>query len=238
MQEPYPAAPLLSTPSLPEILSQTLPSFEYRPNEPSKTPTLPFATTPVSTVPPTQPPSIEVGQETTDASPLTTTLVPEMEQPGSSSSQRLVPEQTWTPPVSHATPLTPFMALAQPIPSPVQPLARISVDPRLPSPAAVIAEPIPAPRTITPVSAASRQRTVTESSAQDGPNTQTPVMPMRNRAAQSMPTKEPTPISQAPRRVRHDPEGVFAKGHVMPWTFHVVNADRHRSVVRSIEVCL
>ena len=238
MQEPYPAAPLLSTPSLPEILSQTLPSFEYRPSEPVKSPTLPFASTPVSTVPPKQPLSIEVGQETTEAPPLTPPLAPEMEPAGSSNSQRPVPEQTWAPSVSHATPLTPFMALAQPLPSPVQPLARISVDPRLPSPAAVIAEPIPAPRTITPVSGASRQRTVTKLPAQNGLISQIAVIPMTDRTTQSLPKKAPTPIAQAPRRVRHNPEGVFAKGHVMPWTFHVLNADRHRSVVTNIEVCL
>lgn len=238
MQEPYPAATLLSTPSLPEILSQTLPSFEYRPSEPVKSPASPFASTPVSTVPPKQPLSIEVGQETTEAPPLTPPLVPEMEPAGPSSSQRLVPEQTWTPPVSHATPLTPFVALPQPLPSPVQPVARISVDPRLPSLAAVTIEPVSAPRTITPVSAASRQRTVTESPAQNGPISQIPVMPMTDRTPQPLLRKEPTPIAQAPRRARHNPEGVFAKGHVMPWTFHVLNADRHRSVVRSIEVCL
>lgn len=238
VQEPYPAAPLLSTPSLPEILSQTLPSFEYRPSEPVKSPASPFASKPIPTVPPKQPLSIDVGQETTEAPPLTPPLVPEMEQPGSSSSQRLLPEQTWTPPVSHAAPLIPFMALLQPLPSPAQPLARMSVDPRLPSPAAVTTEPVSTPRSITPAPAASKQRTMTESPAQDDPISQISVIPATDRTTQLLPRNASTPIAPAPRRVRHNPEGVFAKGHVMPWTFHVLNADRHRSFVMNIEVCL
>jgi hypothetical protein len=223
--------------ALPEILSQALPSFEYQPSEPARPAALLLEDIPVSAKQSRQPLPIDIGQGRTEVRPFTPALIAETDQFEASTTQRLVPAQTWTPPVSKATPLTTFMAPEASVMSSVQSLARMSVDPQLSRSAAISDELVTAPlRMATTVNAISRQRVQTGCPAKTVPVSNETYQYVVNKSTQPLSRPEIIPQVQAADSSRLNPTGVFARDQVMPWTFHVLNGDRQRLAVMSIEV--
>jgi hypothetical protein len=151
-------------------------------------------------------------------------------------------QETWTPVKRETTPARPSTPTPEPptppLPSSVQPLPTTYSSP--PPYCADTELTSTAPHRNTPEPVATRQPSA-EPERVVVPQVpfKSPDLPTDQPAgATSKPTSVQPQSIQPPKRTHNNPNGVFARDQVMPWTFHVLNAENHRLEVVNIEVCV
>jgi hypothetical protein len=247
----------------PEVTTQELPSLEPSPNKPAESP----AGLPQNRIDQDEVMDLEAPQvsETEPGPPETTSstfLVPPQDRtpadipavipsspPALPTSPPTTLQPTSSPPVANEP--TPPIVMADfpmmppeyvdsdrkatsqpptPAASPPPPIkSEIIQDETMPASEALSEEPEPVNREdIIPDSPASSARTASTGVVE------APLASCRNK---DTPRKESIIPASRPKR-KHNPEGVFARRQFLPWPFHVLNEDEHKSAVLLIEVSI
>jgi hypothetical protein len=225
MDDIRPDTPPLPNHLLPDMSTQELPSFEYRQSEtvPSATPEIPKTRLLVN--------------HPESATPVVVSAPHEM-----STVRRIALQQGWMEPLTSATiprhpaPAANLIASASIPPAPSS--VRVSVDPRLQSPAygSARSPAAPSPR-LTPIPITMQQ--IAEPTSEPSPSpppTSEPTPSNTAEADQELPEAAPTTPMVQSNPARTGVNGVFARGQHMPWLFHVYGDDRTGMTAMMIEV--
>jgi hypothetical protein len=226
MEDARPDTPPLPDDLLPEMMTQALPSFEYRQNEP-----VPSA-----------------ARDLPEARPLVRFAEPEIPTVASapyqmSRTQRIATDQGWTDPMTLAplaksSTLTPDLSATASISPAARPI-RVSVDPRLkPSTHSSVRPATATPSRVTPTPIATQQYAEPTSGPSSSPP---PTSASRSsntaEATQKQPDVSPTIPTLQSKSARTGANGVFARGQGMPWLFHVYGNDKTGITAMTIKVC-
>lgn len=239
MQETRPETPRIPINMLADITAQDLANMEYQVIEPTRSPAaepdLPDDMMLSEQSEVLEMDDIPMDMATPISSPVRDTF---QSHPVSGTT----PQDAWTASFRETTPPRPSTATPEPPTPPLPPPAQtIPTTQSSPHPHRVDTESTStAFHQPTPESVATRQPSPESAPVEVAQDVfKTPDLPIHQPTTSSLKRTyvQPQPI-QAPKRTRHNPNGVFARDQVMPWAFHALNAEKHRMAVMNIEVCL
>jgi hypothetical protein len=238
MEDIRPDTPPIPANSLPDILMEQLPSFEYRQSEPvpSTTRKVPEVRAPIDHWKPEVPTVVSAPHKM-------------------SKARSIAVQQGWSSPMASAPvpklpAVVPDLSTSASIP-PVRLPVKVSVDPRLQlsaRPLATASRPLatPSPRPtlapalssrVTPIPITVQQHAEpTPRSSSSPPQTIAPDSSKTAEATQELPDVKPATPTLHSKSARTGDNGVFARGQGMPWLFHVYGDDKTGITGMMIEV--